>query len=315
VGQKQLLAIAHKTLERSRALRAASQAKLEVGKVSQLDVFRARQLEAQAEGQLLDSEGAVEDAMDQMRILLRRGPDYAFEVEEQIPILRPEADAEAAVKAALGARLEITSATESLVEAERAIAASRNQLLPQFDLNLALTRREVAPSLRRSFGLDRFDVATFFAISMPVDRAPQTIEYHSNVIERDRRRREIDALRMRIVEEVRRAVRQTRRLVKALEVADASVEFAEKELDVATLRYQRGFSNNLDVVNAEEGLLGARARRIGLLAEMAVARLSLLAALGTFDPRRDTAAATSAGSQSLASDAGVAGETGAQRGQ
>jgi outer membrane protein TolC len=169
------------------------------------------------------------------------------------------------------------------------VAYNHNQLLPQFDVNLALTRREVADSFVDSFKFKsgEFDFATFFAISMPVDRTPQTIQYHSAQIERNRRRRDIEMLRMRIVEQVRRAVRQLNRLVKALDVSRASEEFAEKEVEVAMLRYQRGLSNNLDVVNAEGSLMTARSRRISLLAEMAVARLSLRATLGTLNPRRD----------------------------
>jgi len=62
-----------------------------------------------------------------------------------------------------------------------------------------------------------------------------------------------------------------------------------KECDVARFRYQRGLSNNLDLVNAETGLLAAEARRIGAIAELAVARLYLKAALGTLDPRKDVA--------------------------
>lgn len=289
VGQLQMVTVSEKMLERSRQLLEASQAKLEAGKVSQLDVFRAQQLVAQAEGQWLDSQGAVEDAMDQLRILLRRGPEYDFAVVGTIPEVVEQLGREQAIEIALATRLELTTATEALAEAERNVSFNRNQLLPQFDLNLALTRRDVADSFRSSFKFDKFDLATFFAISMPVDRTPQTIQYYSARIERDRRRREIENLKMRIVEQVRRAVRQLTRLAKSLDVAAASVEFAEKEVEVAALRYQRGLSNNLDVVNAEEALLSARSRRIGLLAEMAVARLSLKAALGTLDPRRDVA--------------------------
>jgi outer membrane protein len=287
VGQKQMVQVAQKTVERSRSLLEASAAKLEVGKVSQLDVFRARQLVAQAEAQFLDSQGAVEDAMDQLRVLLRRGPDFDFQVVSEIPVTTETVELDRSIETALSTRLELSTASEALAEAERAADYDRNQLLPQFDLNLALTRRQVAQNFRSSFGLNKFDPALFFAVSMPVDRTAQTIGYHSTLIERDRRRREIETLRRQIVEQVRRAVRQQSRLAKGLEVANASVEFAEKEVEVATLRYQRGLSNNLDVVNAEEALLSARSRRISLLAEMAVARLSLRAALGTLDPRRD----------------------------
>jgi len=41
------------------------------------------------------------------------------------------------------------------------------------------------------------------------------------------------------------------------------------------------------VVSAEGNVLAAEGRRVGILAELAVARLSLRATLGTLDPRKD----------------------------
>ena len=159
--------------------------------------------------------------------------------------------------------------------------------MPQLDVNLALTRRETADSLGSAFGADNFEVATFFAISMPLDRTPDVLGLHNAVIARDRQSRAIGTLRLRIVGEARRAARQQQRLVRSLEVADASLEFAQREVELATLRYQRGLSNNLDLVNAEANLLGASTRRLSILAQLAVSRLSLLAVLGTLDPRTD----------------------------
>jgi outer membrane protein len=289
VSQKIMADVARKTVERSRTLLAASEAKLEVGKVSQLDVFRARQLVAQAEGQLLDTEAAVEEAMDQLRYLLGRGPEYLFDVEDKIPAETEAVSVEVAVETALNHRLELLNAQAALAEAGRTVSYNRNQLLPQFDLNLALTRRDVADSLRTAFKFDKLDFATFFTISMPVDRTPQTIEYHNALIERDRRRREISLLKMRIVEGARRAVRQQARARQTLAVAEEAVEFAGKEVEVASLRYQRGLSNNLDVVNAEEAWLTARGRRVSLMVELAIARLQLRMVMGILDPRQDFA--------------------------
>ena len=289
VAQKRLVEIADKSLERARRLLEASTAKLGVGRVSQLDVFRAHQLVAQAEGQLLDARGAVEDAKDQLRTLLGEGSEFEFEVEPEIPKAAGGMPAEDAVKIALERRLELRSAAEALAEGERAAAYANNQLLPQLDVNLALTRRDTADAFASTFKVDHFRFATFFAISLPTDRTSQKIEYHNALIERDRRRRAIETLRIRIAEEARRAVRQQQRLLKALEVAGASVDFAGKEVEVADLRYQRGLSNNLDVVNAEGNLLAAEGRRLAVQAELALARLGLRATLGTLDPRKDVA--------------------------
>jgi outer membrane protein TolC len=287
--QKQMADVVEKSLERARRLLAASEAKLEVGKVSQLDVLRARQLVAQAEGQQLNALSAVEDAMDRLRLLIDFGPDVLFEVE---PPNVPHVDSmplEEAIEIALEHRPEVEDANESLAESERAVAYERNQLLPRLDLNLALTRREVADSFASSFGVDHFDFATFVTLSMPVDRTPQTIAYHNAVIEHERRQRAIVYLRRQIVREVRYALRQKSRLKQQLDLSLAMLDFAGREAEVATMRFERGLSNNLDVVKAEESLLEARSRHSALLAEIAVSQLSFRQTLGILDPRKDIA--------------------------
>jgi outer membrane protein TolC len=284
VAQGHLVLVAEKGGERARRLLEASTAKMEIGRVSQLDVYRAQQLAAQAEAQLLDARGGVEDAREQLLFLIGRGPEYAFEVEPEIPREIETLAPEAAASVALERRLELEGARAAIADAELGAAYARNQLLPQLDLNLALTRRETADSFASSFRFDHFRFATFFAVSLPSDRTAQTIELQNAVLERDRRQRELETLKRRIADEARRTLRRQARLLKTLELADSSVDFARKEAEVAELRYQRGLSNNLDVVNAENNLLAAESRRIAVLADLAVARLTLHATLGLLDP-------------------------------
>jgi outer membrane protein TolC len=86
---------------------------------------------------------------------------------------------------------------------------------------------------------------------------------------------------------VRRAIRQRERVIRSLAAAEATVEIARRELEVAQLRYERGLSNNLDVVTAEGNLLSQQSRRISALADSAVAYLALRATLGILDPLKD----------------------------
>ena len=192
-----------------------------------------------------------------------------------------------AVATALRNRIELREADAVVEEAERDVGYARHQLLPQVDVSLALTRRESAVALRNAFGVDRFEPVTFFSVSTALDRTAELAGVQTATMERDRRIRARDTLRRRIAQEVRRAVRLQQRLANRLESADVSVDFAEQEVELANLRFQRGLSNNLDVVNAQAALLNATARRLGVLADLALSRLTLRATLGTLDVRRD----------------------------
>jgi len=288
VAQQAFVEVARQSLDRARALRDGSEAKLDAGLVSQLDVLRAQQLVSQSEIQLFDAQSAVEDARDRLTFLIRRDSRGTFSVETDIP--RPDQtpiDVDAAIRAAIDSRPDLRSLIASAADADHQVSFTKNQLLPQVDVNFAWTRRETSDSFVRSFGLDRFQFATFFTISTPVDRTPQLVAYQNSLIDRDRRKREIDTLQRQIADDVKRAVRERDRLLRSLAAAETNVEIGRKEVEVAKLRYERGLSNNLDVVTAESSLLGAESRRIAALADSAVARLSLRVMLGTLDPRKD----------------------------
>jgi len=287
VAQQTIVDVARKSLDRARRLRDASEAKLDAGLVSQLDVLRAQQLVSQAEIQLFDAQSAADDARDRLMFAMGRPSVDTLVVQSDIPRTSEPVEVDYAVGMAVSNRLDLKSLVASGVEAEDQVKYARNQLLPQVDVNFVYTRRETADSFANSFGVDRFRFATFLNISTPVDRTPQLVEYQNALIERDRRRRDAETLRRRIGDDVKRAIRERDRLERTLVAADTSVEIGRREVEVAQLRYERGLSNNLDVVTAESNLLTAESRRIATLADAALARLSLRAMLGVLDPRKD----------------------------
>src|SRR5262245_47784929 len=138
VAQQAFVEVARQSLERARALRDASEAKLDAGLVSQLDVLRAQQLVSQAEIQYFDAQSAVEDARDRLTFLMRRDPTAGFTVESEIP--RPDQspiDVGDAIAAALGNRLDLKSLATNAADADHQVSFARNQLLPQVDVNFA----------------------------------------------------------------------------------------------------------------------------------------------------------------------------------
>ena len=285
-AQQSLIDVADQSLDRSRKLREASEAKLGAGLVSQLDVLRAQQLVAQAEIQLFDAQTAADDARDHLATLMGRDAGGRIEVDATFPTAAAqEISSEDAVGAALAHRLDLRSATALAADADRQIAFAKNQLLPQVDVNVVYTRRETADTFAGSFGVDRFRFATFFTISSPIDRTAQLVDYQNAVIDRNRRRREVDTMRRRIVEDVQRGLRSRDRWRRLVAAAETAVTLSRREVEVAQFRYERGLSNNLDVVTAEGNLLSAESRLSSARADSAVADLTLRALIGTLDPR------------------------------
>jgi len=286
VASRAMQQLSAKTLERARKLVDASQARQAAGLASQLDVLRAQQLASQADIQVSDADAATEDAHAQLTLLMGRPAEAVFEMTTEIPAPSLTTPLDEALTLALEKRSDLQSLVASASDSRHALDFARNQLLPQLDVNLLLTRRQTAPSFADSFRIGQFQFATFFTISMPVDRTAELVAFQNALIERDRRDRAIEALRRSITDDVKHAVRERDRLRRSVDVAATAVDIAQKEIDVAQFRYERGLSNNLELVDAESNLLAAESRHVAAEADSAVADLRFRALIGVFDPRR-----------------------------
>ncbi len=287
VVQAQLVDVARAALDRATNLRDASRARLATGRVSQLDTLRAEQLAGQAEAQMLDAEGGLADAHDRLAILIGRRVTDDFRVVNEIPVNVPPLDADEAVALAIAHRPEIQIAQDAVAESDRGILAARSELRPQVDVGVALTRQQTVTQLGTAFGLNDFKVATLATINAPVDRTAETVALENALLERAQRQRDLDAVRDRVTVEARQSARRQARALRSLTLAQAAVASAEREVDVATSRFQIGLSNNLDVVNAQGALRSTQGQEIAARAEVALASLAARAAAGVLDPRVD----------------------------
>ena len=126
IAQRESVIASRTALENAQRLLDASEAKLRANLVSQLDVFRARQLVAAAGDQLFDVEGAVADLKDQMRFLLSRDTDYDFRVAAEIDVAGVQPMAmEIAVATAMDNRIELRDADAAVEEARARMYATR----------------------------------------------------------------------------------------------------------------------------------------------------------------------------------------------
>jgi outer membrane protein TolC len=288
IKQKQLATVATQSVARSRQLADATAAKLTLGRASQLDLLRARQLASQGEAQVLAARDAVEDAQDRLRLVLGMKAADVIAVPDRIPpitVLSPLPDD--LVAAAWTTRADVRNAEAGVADSARAIGLARSQLRPQADLSVGMTRQSAGPSVKTTFGLNDFRLATFATVSMPLDRTAEDAALETAIMERDRRQRDLDVMKTRVEVDVRKAARAHDRALKTLELEGAAQDLAAKELDVARFRYERGLATSLDLVAAEANLVAAEGRRIAASADVALTQFSLRAALGILDPRAD----------------------------
>ena len=285
IAQRQLLEVARQSLERTEALQKSSEARLEVGLASKLDVFRAELQAAQARDAMLRSESSLATALERFRALLAIPPGDP--VEPEAAALPATDDAfepvEVLVGRALETRLELVEARDQVGDAERSASLAKQNLLPQVDLNVGVTQLGFGSSFGTAWTAGDKQVNVFLSASYPVPQASQRATRATALIEVAARERAVRQRELEVEQDVRQALRELEQIRQSVVLQRRAVEVADQQRRLAVLRYQRGLGSNFDVVDAESSLVTARSALVQLLTSYAVARLDLKRTTGTLD--------------------------------
>jgi outer membrane protein TolC len=284
--QRMLLAVAQQSLTRSDSLRRASEARLQVGLVSKLDVFRAQLQASQTQETMVRSEAALQSALERFRSLLGRSPGEPLEpaavpVPEDVPA--GTEPLEALLARAREERLDLREARDQVDDARRSASLARQNLLPQLDLNVGLSHLGQGPSFGSAWRAGDSRVNVFVTTSYPLERSTAAVNKAVAEIQVEAATRALVQREWQVESEVRAAVRDLDQIRKSVDLQKTAVEVAQQQLRLATLRYQRGLASNFDVVDAEASLVLARSALVGLLTRHQVARIELLRVTGSLD--------------------------------
>lgn len=129
----------------------------------------------------------------------------------------------------------------------------------------------------------------FLSTSYALDRSAENASFALSQIDIDARRRSLKLVEYNIANEVRAAARNVERVGKSILLQERNIDFAEKQLRLATLRYQRGLASNFDIIDAENSFLQARNNYVSLVADYHVSQMQLKRVTGTLDIEREFA--------------------------
>ena len=284
IAYRQLLDVAGQSLARTETLLRSSNARLEVGMASKLDVFRAQLQAAQARESMVRSEASLALALESFRGLLALPPGDPVE-PEAAPLPKPDAAGEPLellVRRALQTRLELAESHDQVDDAQRAASLAKQNLLPQVDLNLGVTQLGIGGSFGDAWRAGDRRVQLYVTAAYPLQYAQRAASAVAR-IQVDSRERGVRQREIEIEQEVRQAARELEQIRKSVELQQQAVEVASRQRRLAVLRYERGLGSNFDVVDAEGSLVTARSALVQLLTSWAVARLDLQRATGSLD--------------------------------
>lgn len=285
IAQRQLLDVAGQSLERTETLRKSSEARLQVGLASKLDVFRAELQAAQASDSMVRSRSALASALERFRGLLALPPDDPVEPEAApLPDAKDDFEpVEALVRRALDTRLELAEARDQVSDARRTASLATQNLLPQLDLNVGLTQLGYGGSFGDAWTAGDRRVEVYLSASYQIQQSAQRASRAVTQIEVGSRERSVRQRELDVEQQVRQALRELDQIAQSVFLQRKAMEVAAQQRRLAVLRYQRGLGSNFDVVDAESSLVTSRSALVQLLTTYAVARLDLKRTTGTLD--------------------------------
>jgi multidrug efflux system outer membrane protein len=278
------VALTRETLSlRENALRLQRRRR-EAGVIGDYDLYQLEAETAAARAQLPGLEQAREREEAALQVLLGRSPRQMFDsavARKAAYEERPEATAVPSDMPSelLLRRPDLVEAERRLAAANARIAAARAELFPSIALTAALGSESAALSNLFSGPAMLWSVAA--AVSQPIF-AGGRLEARTAAAEA--RERALVAQYQQAVRtafsEVRSALIGQSRSRESYDAESARAAALAETLRLARLRYDNGIASQLDVIDAERGLLAARIARIEALRAHRAAVADLFRALG-----------------------------------
>jgi outer membrane protein TolC len=266
---------AESRLTTSQALLKLASDQHDVGKATGVDVLRAQVQMANDRQSLLEARNSAKEALIVLarNIGLSLGTPIELAEALHFQALEPP-QISAALDGALAGRADYQSLAaqrESLVEQQK---ASRARYLPRLGING--NYGGIGRTVGGVVGTGQIQ-GTLTLTVFDRDREGEQKEIESRLQRVDQ---QIADLRLGIEEDIRVAMLNLESAADEVTVAQAGLALAEKELTLASDRFQNGITNNIEVVNAQDSVARAQQNSIIALTRHSDAKIALARALG-----------------------------------
>jgi len=274
IAQRQQVENAEANFRSLRQLAKRETAFFNEGQISLLEQQRAEEQALQGENNWLDEQESYKANLDSFKLLLGMAPATPLALKKQeLDVSIFQMALETAMKMAHESRLDLLTAADRADDARRGIAAAKNALLPDLDLDAGITA-DTEPELGMAdFDGEDLGYSVALVLSLPLDRKSERNDYRASLISLERSRRDLSLLHDSVTVEVRRAHRRIELERNALRIQELNVESSNRRVDNATLRLNLGEVSNREVVEAQESLLTARNRLAQAKSSLAISIL------------------------------------------
>jgi outer membrane protein TolC len=280
VAQKRVVRNRKRSLERFEFLKQRSMRLFEVGRTSEVDMYRANREYLSAENDLIDAEQEYAARLDRLKILVGLETTDEFEVAEEIPESKVEIPNWAgAIRVALHNRLELMTTRNEVEDARRRLRIREQELLPELDAIASMTRSGQDRRVRDvEVDEDRYRLGV--ELDLPLDRVRERGAVRTARIELRRRRRALALLEDQVMLEVRDSLRGLRSADNSHRIQKEIVKSERKNARIAQMRFENGEIGIQDLTDALSSLADAEDRSVREQVNVETARTQLQRDLG-----------------------------------
>jgi outer membrane protein TolC len=283
--QQEVWKIAAERAERAANLTEFSRARFSAGTVSRLDVLRGEQQEASAVVARNDAQNLAEDLRDVLRRATALPRDFEFSIEPPEDLPASEPDVEKALEGLPDRRPEAREARDQVTDAEFAVRIAKSLQLPSLLGIVSYETTGLGARASDAFHTRNPTLIFGFRSQYGLNATQLFAQRREAEITLGIRRRNLQLLEDDLTREVKRAYRRLDALRRNHGIAVANRKVAEQQAEVAQLRFEKGLSDNFNVVDAENLLNAARLLELDSRLAILLARLDCLYASGLLEIR------------------------------
>jgi outer membrane protein TolC len=249
-------------LKSFRELERATEAKVAAGRLQAFDRGNAANQVQNALSTLASLVDQYIFRIERFKIRLGLSIDEPILVtDEIIDLPEPEADLTTAAGSALEYRLDLQNKRDQLDDARRAVANSKNQILPDLNVgaNVAVPTKPGDPTGGLAISPEDLNYGVSATLSLPLDREQERLRLRESLISLQRKARDYEQSRDNVVADVRDALRGVDRNRIQLNIAERQVEINRERLRGQKL--QADTVETKTIIDAENDLLQAENER------------------------------------------------------
>ncbi|MFI0435717.1 MAG: TolC family protein [Parachlamydiaceae bacterium] len=259
----------------------ASKLKEKIGLADAFDVYRAQIELRQSEDALKGTQERLEETKDALRDLLALPLDLCIKVDIPTLYAPHPIDVDQAIEIALNTRIEMDQARDDQNENKRLSSLAKKNLYPE--LNLVLNYSNVGRAKDFSTSCKNARENTWgigLTSSNEMNPLADQIAYAQSLIAISSGSRDIEQTEATLILEIKRAVRQLQRAFERIDLQEAQIKTAQGELHLAKIKFDRGMTDNFNLIQSEKSLRNAQQHYWSAMIDHMVGQFQLMGAMG-----------------------------------